>query len=66
MQDDDWFHFWMDLIGLVRSCYDFRNNKWVHLPFEGGFMEQSDRNPYLWSAVCYIVLKEKEIREAMN
>jgi hypothetical protein len=60
IQDDAWFLFWLDLIGLVRSCYDFKNNKWIHLPFSGGFMEQADQNPFLWAAICRIVQKEYE------
>ena len=61
-QDDDWFLYWLDLIALVRSCYDFEKNLWMHLPFSGGFLEQADTSPYLWNAICYIVHKEKELR----
>jgi hypothetical protein len=59
LQDDDWFLFWLDIIGLVRQCFDYRKNQWIHLPFDGGVFDQADRNPYLWSAINYIIVKEK-------
>ena len=60
IQDDDWFRFWLDIIGLTQQCYDFANDRWLHLPFSGGIFEQSDKNPYLWTAIGYIIKKEKE------
>lgn len=63
VQDDAWFLYWLDLIGLVRSCYDFINDSWIHLPFSGGFLEQADHSPYIWSAVNYILQKEKSWRQ---
>lgn len=60
MQDDDWFLFWMDIIGLTKQCYNVFSDKWEQLPFSGGLFEQADANPFLWSAICYIIEKEKE------
>lgn len=62
MQDDDWFLFWIDIIGLTRQCYDFESDKWLHLPFSGGMFEQADANPYMWTAINYIISKEKDRR----
>jgi hypothetical protein len=66
MQEDDWFSFWLDIIGLTRQCFDFNNNKWEFLPFDGGLFEQADKNPYLWSAINYIIQKEQERRLTRN
>jgi len=40
---------------LVLDNYDFKKRKFVHLPFAGGFMEQSEKNPKLWQAINYIL-----------
>jgi len=43
--------------------YDFKNRKWLHLPFNGGYLEQ-DNNPILWQMVIYIInLKTKKMSE---
>jgi len=55
VQDDDWFYFWLDIIGLTKQCYDFEADKWVHLPFSGGLFEQADVNPFLWTAINFII-----------
>jgi hypothetical protein len=62
IQDDDWFLFWLDIIGLTKQCYDYSTERWLHLPFEGGVFEQADKNPYLWGAICYIISQEKKGR----
>jgi hypothetical protein len=61
MQDDDWFAFWLDIVGLTRACYDFKNDAWRFLPFSGGVFEQADKNPYLWSAINYIIQRVRTL-----
>jgi hypothetical protein len=62
IQEDDWFLFWLDIIGLTRQCYDYESETWRHLPFSGGMFEQADANPFLWGAINYIIMREKQGR----
>lgn len=42
---------------LLKQCYDFEKQKWLHLPFDGGFLEQEDINPKKWQMLNYIIFK---------